>query len=397
MTYNYNFDEIVNRKGTNSYRWDARQALIDRGMAARYDDDTIPLFVADMDIACSPQIVEALHKTADHRIFGYSLIPNEYYDALIGWFKRRHSWKVARDEIVFTCGTVDSMYIAVRAFTEPGDGVIIQQPVYPAFANSVRDNGRTLLNNAVINNDGYYTIDFDDFEAKAKLPTTKLFFLCSPHNPTGRVFSIEELVKLSDICKANGVILVSDEVHGDIIRCDKTFYPTASVVDDSSHIITCTGLNKTFNTAGLHCSNIIIKDEKLRKKYLKERGHQSPTPFAMAALIAAYNESEQWLDELKVYFDETLDYIDGFLKSRMPKVKMMVPEGTFIVWMDFRGYGLSDEEVHRRIYSDANVILQDGYWFGEGVSGFQRMCIPSPRPVIKEAFERIAKAFEDVE
>ena len=397
MTGSYNFDEIINRKGTTAYKWDARQALIDRGMADRYDDETIPLFVADMDIACAPPIIEALHKTADRRIFGYSLIPDEYYNAITGWCQRRYNWNVSKEEIVFTCGTVDSMYIAVRAFTKPGDGVIIQQPVYPAFANAVRDNGRTLLNNAVINNDGYYTIDFEDFEQKAKLKNTKLFFLCSPHNPTGRVFSIEELKLMSDICKANDVILVSDEVHADIIRCDKTFYPTASVAGDASHIITCTGLNKTFNTAGLHCSNIIIKDETLRKKYLKERGNQSPTPFAMSALIAAYNESENWLDELKIYFDETLDYIDNFLKSRMPKVKMLVPEGTFIIWMDFRGYGLSDEEVHRRIYSDANVILQDGYWFGEDGRGFQRMCIPSPRPVIKEAFERIARAFEDIE
>ena len=239
-----------------------------------------------------------------------------------------------------------------------------------------------------MNNDGYYTIDFEDFEEKAKQDSTKLFFLCSPHNPTGRVFSPDELRKLSDICKANGVLIVSDEIHADILRCGSNFYPLAAVVEDDAHIITCTGINKTFNTAGLHCSNIIIKDEKLRKRYLKERGHSAPTPFAISALIAAYNECEDWLEELKAYLDETLEYIDKFLKRRMPKVKMTVPEGTYIIWMDFSGYGISDEEVHRRIYSEANVLLEDGFRFGDGGNGFQRMCIPSQRPVIEEAFER---------
>ena len=396
MAGKYNFDEKINRIGTYSSKWDARQKLIDYGLTERYDDDTIPLFVADMDFACPSKIIEALHKTADHKIFGYSVIPDEYFEAVISWFKRRYNWSVAKEQIVYTCGTVNALYLSIQAFTEPGDAVIVQQPVYPAFTNAVVDNERTLLNNAVVNNDGYYTIDFEDFEEKAKQDSTKLFFLCSPHNPTGRVFSPDELRKLSDICKANGVLIVSDEIHADILRCGSNFYPLAAVVEDDAHIITCTGINKTFNTAGLHCSNIIIKDEKLRKRYLKERGHSAPTPFAISALIAAYNECEDWLEELKAYLDETLEYIDKFLKRRMPKVKMTVPEGTYIIWMDFSGYGISDEEVHRRIYSEANVLLEDGFRFGDGGSGFQRMCIPSPRPVIEEAFERIAKAFKDL-
>ena len=397
MTGRYDFDEKINRIGTYSSKWDARKKLIDLGLTERYDDETIPLFVADMDIACPPQVVKALHDTADRRIFGYSIIPDEYYEAVINWFQRRHGWSVEKEHIVYTSGTVNSLYICIRAFTQPGDGVIVQQPVYPPFTDAVLNNGRVLLNNALVNNDGYYTIDFEDFEEKAKQDSTKLFFLCSPHNPAGRVFTKQELIRLSDICRANDVLIVADEIHGDIIRCNQDFYPMAAVVDDDSHIITCTGINKTFNTAGLHCSNIIIKDEALRKKYKSERGHSEPTPFAISALIAAYNESEQWLEELKAYLDDTLYYIEDFFKKRMPKVKMRIPEGTYIIWMDFTGYGISDKEVHRRIYSEANVLLQDGFRFGEGGAGFQRMCIPSPKAVIEEALERIAKAFEDLE
>ena len=392
----YNFDEIIARRNTYSAKWDDRQGIIDYGFSERYDDDTIPLFVADMDIACSPEIIKALHKTVDYRIFGYSTIPDEYYEALISWFKRRHDWDIKKEEILYNAGTVDALGVALNAFTQPGDGVIVQQPVYPAFVSSTISNSRRPLNNAVVNNDGYYTIDFEDFENKAKQQDTKLYFLCNPHNPTGRIFTPEELRKMSDICKDNDVLIVADEIHGDIIRCDKKFYPIASVVEDDSHIITCTGINKTFNTAGLHCSNIIITDTALREKYEKARGHQTPTPFAISALIAAYNESEQWVEDLKAYLDNTLDYIDNFLKTKMPKVKMLVPEGTYIIWMDFRGYDISPEEVHRRIYNEANVLLEDGEIFGEDGLGFQRMCIPAPLSVIKKAMERIEKAFSNL-
>ncbi|MBT3319282.1 MAG: pyridoxal phosphate-dependent aminotransferase [Clostridia bacterium] len=392
----YNFDEIVDRRGTYTTKWDGRDWLLSLGMTERYDDDTIPLYSADMDIACAPKIVEALHAAADHRIFGYSLIPPEYKKAIIDWFKRRLDWQINEDEIVYNAGTVPALSTCVKAFTQPSDSIIVQLPAYPAFASATRNNGRKMLNNALVNNNGYYTIDFEDFEEKAKQRETTLFFLCSPHNPTGRVFTRDELKRLSDICAANGVIIVADEIHGDLIRQSETFYPIATVSESDKHIVSCTGINKTFNTAGLHCSNLVITDKALRRKYLRERGHEVPTPFAISALIAAYNESEDWLDELKVYLDGTLKWIDEFLKERMPKVKMFVPEGTYIIWMDFRGYGISDKEVHDRIYSEANVLLEDGFLFGAGGDGFQRMCIPAPRAVIKEAFERIAGAFADL-
>lgn len=392
----YNFDEIINRRGTSAAKWDGRDLMISLGMTERFDEQTIPLFVADMDIACAPAIIDALHKRADQRIFGYSLITPEYRKAIIDWFARRLNWDIQDEQIVYNAGTVPALHTCVKAFTQKGDGIIVQLPAYPAFARAARKDGRKMLNNALVNNGGYYTIDFDDFEEKAKQESTKLFFLCSPQNPTGRVFGKDELKRMSDICRANDVIIVADEIHGDLIRCGQTFYPIATVSETDTHIITCTGINKTFNTAGMHCSNLVITDEKLRKKYLSARGHQEPTPFAIAALIAAYNESEDWLDELNVYLDGTLKWIDDFLKARMPKVKMLVPEGTYIIWMDFMGYGISDKAVHDRIYSEANVLLEDGFRFGAGGDGFQRMCIPAPRAVVMEAFERIAEAFEDL-
>ncbi len=393
----YNFDEIVSRRGTDAAKWDDGERLVALGVAHRFDEDTIPLFSADMDIACAPAIIDALHKTVDRRIFGYSLIPAEYKQAIINWFGRRMNWEILPEQIVYNAGTVPALHTCAKAFTQKDDNIIVQLPAYPAFAASTLKNGRNMLNNALVNNCGYYTIDFEDFEKKAQLEKTKLFFLCNPQNPTGRVFTKKELKRMSDICAANDVVIVADEIHADLIRLSETFVPIATVGSSDEHIITCTGINKTFNTAGLQCSNLVITVERKRKKYLHERGQSEPTPFAISALIAAYNESEDWLDELKVYIDDTLAWVDGFLKARMKKVKMRVPEGTYIIWMDFRGYGISDEQVRERTYKRANVMLQNGELFGEGGGGFVRMCVPSPRAVIQEAFLRIAQAFADLE
>lgn len=392
----YNFNEILNRRGTYSVKWDGGELIKSLGLTERYDEDTLPLFTADMDLPVPQPIIDALHKTVDHRIFGYSIAPDEYYEAIQKWFKRRNDWDIKKEEIMYCAGTVHALHIAVRAFTEPGDGVIIQRPVYPPFTGAIEDNGRTVVNNALINNDGYYSIDFDDFETKAKDENTKLFILCNPHNPSGRIFGIEDLKKMSDICDENNVIIIADEIHGDLIRCNQKFYPIAKVADNTDHIITCTAINKTFNVAGLHCTNIIISNPELRDKFIATGGFQMPSPFTTSALIAAYNEGEEWLDQLKEYLDETIEFIDSYLKENMPKVKMIKPEGTYIVWMDFSGYGITPEEVHDRIYNKANVLLEDGNMFGEEGKKYQRICVPSPRPMIKEAFERIAREFEDL-
>lgn len=394
---NYNFDEFVNRRGTYSLKWDGAEIIKQFGITDRYDEDTIPLFTADMDLPVPQPLIDALHKTVDHRIFGYSVFPDEYYQAIQHWFSKRHDWKIKKEQIVFSPGTVHALNVAVKAFTNPGDGVIIQRPVYPPFTSAVEGNDRKVVNNALIADDNnYYTVDFDDLEEKAKQEDTTMFILCNPHNPTGRVFTEDELVKMADICQRNNVVIVADEIHGDLIRKGQTFLPMAKVVEDSSHIITLTAINKTFNVAGLHCTNAVITDEELRGKFSTEMGFQLSSPFAIAALISVYNDGDEWLEQLQDYIDGTMQFTQEFLAEHMPKVKTYIPEGTYIMWLDFSGYGISAEEIHDRIYNKANVILEDGTMFGEEGELYQRICTPSPRPLIKEALERIAKEFEDL-
>ncbi|WP_066062335.1 MalY/PatB family protein [Neobacillus soli] len=392
----YNFDEIVNRRGTYSLKWDGGQLIKEIGLTERYDDETIPLFTADMDLPVPQPLIDALHKTVDHRIFGYSIFPDEYFAAIQHWFKSRHDWDIKKEEIIYSPGTVHALNIAVKAFTNPGDGIIIQRPVYPPFTAAIEANGRQVVNNQLrANSEGYYHIDFEDFEAKAKEEKTKMFILCNPHNPAGRVFTVEELRKLAAICADNGVLIVADEIHGDLIRRNQTFIPIAKAVNNVKQLITFTAINKTFNVAGLHCTNVIISDPELRKTFNREMGMHLPSPFTVSALIAVYTEGEDWLEQLKEYLDETMEWVVRFVVEKMPKVKVRIPEGTYIMWMDFSNFGLSPEEVHDRIYNKANVLLEDGKMFGEEGIDYQRICISSPRPIIKEAFERIAREFED--
>ena len=257
----YNFDEVVNRRCTYSLKWDGEKLIKGIGLTSRYDEETIPLFTADMDLPVPQPLLDALHKTVDHRIFGYSIFPEEYFAAIQHWFKKRHDWDIQKEEIIYSPGTVHALNIAVRAFTNPEDGIIIQRPVYPPFTAAIEANHREVLNNALKPDaDGYYQIDFEDFEEKAKQEKTKMFILCNPHNPTGRIFNQEELQKLADICERHNVLIVADEIHGDLVRCNQTFIPIAKAVENVDHIITFTAINKTFNVAGLHCTNVIISN-----------------------------------------------------------------------------------------------------------------------------------------
>ncbi len=392
----YNFDEKINRRGTYSLKWDGEELIKQFGLTERYDENTIPLFTADMDLPVPQPLVDALHKTVDHRIYGYSVFPDEYFKAIQLWMEKRHDWKVEKEQIVYSPGTVHALNIAVRAFTKADDGVMIQRPVYPPFTSVIEENGRQVVNNALKKDDnGYYSINFEDFEAKAQDDNTTMFILCNPHNPTGRNFKQDELRKMAAICRKHHVLIVADEIHGDLLRHGEKFVPMAKVADRNDHIITCTAINKTFNVAGLHCTNVIISDEELRTKFATEMGMQLASPFAISALIAVYNEGEDWLVQLKDYVDGTMNYIKEFLADNMPKVKVAIPEGTYIMWLDFSNYGISAIEIHDRIYNKANVLLEDGSMFGEEGEFYQRICTPSPRPLIKEALERIAKEFED--
>lgn len=394
----YNFDEIINRRNTNSVKWDAPEFLKAYGITDHFNEDTIPLFTADMDIAVAPPIVEAMHKVADNRIYGYSIKPKTYHEAVINWFKTRHDWEIKKEEIIYCPGTVYALGIAIKAYTDKGDGVIIQRPVYSPFTYQIESLDRVVANNQlVVDEDGYYSLNLTEFEELAKKEENKMFILCNPHNPTGRIFSNDNLRKLAEICYENNVVIVADEIHGDLIRQDSTFTPIVKTTDKTDHIVTCTAINKTFNVAGLHASNIVITNKRLRSKFQKELGFALPTPFTIEALIAAYTKCDGWLEQLKTYFDETIDWVMTFLKENMPKVKFSRPEGTYIFWMDFRGYNITSNEIKKRIYIDANVVLESGKMFDPDLGeGFERVCLSSPRPLIKEAFNRIAKAFEDI-
>jgi cystathionine beta-lyase len=390
----YNFDELINRRGTNSIKWEAGELLRKFGITQRFDRDSIPLFVADMDFACPQPVIEALRRRVDQRIFGYTWHGTSpgYIEAIQNWFRRRQDWEIRAEDIVYSPGTVHALDVAVKAITKPGDGVIIQRPVYAPFTRVVEDNARVVKNNELVNNDGYYTVDFEDLERIAGDHSTTLMILCSPHNPVGRIWNPDELKRMAEICRNNNVILVSDEIHGDLIRKDQTFYPIANLAGTENMII-CTAINKTFNLAGLHCSNIVITNPELRERYVKHMGMQFPSPFTISALIAAYNESEDWLEELKGYIDGNFDFLEQFLAKHMPQVRFRKPEGTYIAWLDFSDYSLDPEEIHDRIYMKANVVLEDGRMFGEGSEQFQRICLPTPRALLMEAMERIAGEF----
>lgn len=393
----YNFDENVNRRGTYSMKWDGGELFKDFGMDVDFNEKTIPIFTADMDLACPQPVIDALHAVVDHRIFGYTSDRCEpkYRQAIIRWFKDHHNWDIKEEEILYVNGTVEALNIAVRCYTKEGDGILITRPVYGPFTMAIENNGRKVVNSQMLCSDGYYTMDFDDIEQKAKDPNTTMFILCSPHNPTGRVWTPEELQQLAAICKRNNVILVTDEVHCDILRKGVVHHPVASVVEDTSNIITLTAVNKTFNLAGLQCSNAIIPNAALRETYQKALGMRSPTPFAIAALIAAYTEGDEWLAQVNEYIDGTMDWVLDFMAKEMPKVKIRKPEGTYVLWMDFRAYGLTADEIHDKIYKKANVVLEGGGMFDpDNGAGFERVCLPSPRPLIQEAFQRIAAEFK---
>ena len=390
----YNFDELINRKNTHSIKWSG-DFLLSHGIAKRFDEKTIPLFTADMDFQSPQEVISALQNVVNRKIYGYSSHETDpaYFQAIISWFKRRNNWDISREEIIYVNGTVEAVKLAVLAFSKKKQGVIIQRPVYSPFSKIIEKTGRQLINNQLINNNGYYTIDFEDLKRKAEQKNNKILILCSPHNPVGRVWTKDELLKISEICLKNDVVIIADEIHGDILRKNVKFIPIASIADPNN-IISCTAINKTFNLAGIQCTNVIIKKPNIRKIFSKTAGHILPTPFAVSALISAYNKGEDWLNQVNEYITSNIDWSIEFLKNNMPKLKVYRPEGTYMLWMDFSEYGLSDQEIKTRIYDKANVILQSGSDFDPDKGhSFERICLPCPRILLKKAFERIATEF----
>lgn len=388
----YKFDEVVDRLGTNSMKW-SPEVLED--MFGK--PDLKPLWVADMDFEVAPAIKEAVTKVAEHGIYGYSGT-DKHITAFKNWLDRRFDVEVDEGWILNTPGIVTALNIAVQTYTKPGDKIIIQKPVYYPFSDAIENNGRHISNNQLKEVDGNYEIDFEDFEERAKDPHTTMFILCSPHNPVSRVWSKEELSRLMDICIQNDVLVVSDEIHNDLVMPGYEHTVTFGIDEKySENIITAMAPSKTFNLAGMQLSYIVIPDEGLRHKFersLEQLGLGMMNPFALEAATAAYNDSEEWLEELIEYIHGNFEYLKTYFAKELPEVEVRELEATYLVWLDFRGLDLDTEELNEIMTNKAGVALDGGTWFGEEGEGFMRINIASPRELVEEAAESIVKAFK---
>jgi len=391
----YNFDEIIDRahgEGSFSTKWsDEGPFMAKMFMSETVPEDRLCFFVADMDFKCAPEIIEATKKVSEHGIFGYSATPKAYYDAVIRWMKARYNLEVKQEEILCAQGAHSAVVQAIEKLTKPGDGVIVPLPTY-YYRNDIVGVNRYYVTFQMNNDNGYYTFDWEAFENLCKEPQNTMVLLMQPHNPTGRVWTEEEILRIAEICRKNNVIMVSDDVHIDFKRDGKDIIPFINVAGPEG-IVMITGLGKTFNLAGLTLTNIIIKDEELRKKM--GRGHSMISPFSIAACIAAYTQCDEWVDELNAYLDDSIHYVVDRIHKELPKVKVLYPEGTYILWLDFTDFGLTNEELEERIAGKAHLGLSDGAGM-EPPKGtiFRRFCVTSPKSVIVEAVDRLIECLK---
>lgn len=390
-----NLNKILNRKNTNSIKWD-----FITNMYPNLTHEVLPLWVADMDFSCSEEILEALHKKIEDRVLGYSMFDENYYDIIGQWFEENYNYKVKKEEILFSPGVVPALGVLIRILTREGEGVLIQPPVYYPFRNMIVNNSRQVIENKLLKDEkGYYTIDFEDLERKAALPETKMMILCSPHNPVGRVWKKEELEKIVKICLKNDLYLISDEIHCDLIRKNIEFTSLGMFKETiKDKLIICTAPSKSFNLAGLQISNIIIFNEEIKKMWNKEVSDKLaiglPSPFAIVATKAAYSKGKTWLNQVKTYIDENLIFIQNYLNKEMPKVKYLIPEGTYLAWLDFSEYPFDDEEITRRLLNIGNIAFDEGKLFGDSGKKYQRINVACPRVILEEALNRVKLALE---
>jgi cystathionine beta-lyase len=392
----YEFDEIIDRihdPYSFSFKWKSPSYILDDLGVKEVREDVICLETADMDFKTAPEIIEDLKKLADHGIYGYSAIPDEYYEAVCDWYKRRQDWKFNKEDIIYCPGTHNAVAVCVKLYTKPGEGVIVLTPCY-GYHGDVESQDRKYVEVRMINDGNeYFTIDYDAFEKACADENNTMFIMCHPHNPTGRVFTHEELNKVADICRRYNVLIVSDEVHSDIIRKGQSFEPMMKVCGPKG-LIAATAVNKTFNLAGLAMTNLIIADPDLKTK--SGDMYSMPSPFGIQAVISAYTKGEAWLNALNEYLDENIDICIDYIHKNMPKAKVIRPEGGYSINIDFSSYGLSDKEVVEKIYGKAGVILNSGLFFDDWRKAqVHRACLSSPRSVCLEAFKRIAAEFKD--
>ncbi len=386
---NLNFDEIIERKNTNSIKYDFAKRM---GMP----ENILPLWVADMDFKTSSYIQEALQKQLEHGIYGYSEAGEEYFEAVSKWMKQHFDWQVDIRWLVKTPGVVFAVAMAVKAFTNEGDNVLIQQPVYYPFGQLIEDNKRKIVDNTlVIDEFGKYNINYEDFEHKIINEKIKLFILCNPQNPSGRVFTRQELIKMGDICLKHNVIVVSDEIHADFVFKGK-HNVFANLKEEYKNItVTCTAPSKTFNIAGIQVSNIFIPNSKLKHRFRKQidaAGYSQINAAGLVACQAAYKHGEEWYRAMLAYLKGNIDYIKEYIKQNIPEIKMAEHEGTYLVWLDFRGLGLSNKEINSLVVNKAGLWLEDGAVFGKPGEGFQRINVACPRAVLTAALNKLEKA-----
>ena len=386
---NLNFDKIIDRRNTRCLKYDF---AVERNMPA----DVLPLWVADMDFETSSYIEDAIIERAKHAIYGYSEVKTPYFDILKKWMQKHYDWDIQRKWLIKTPGVVFALAMAVKAYTEPGDAVLIQQPVYYPFSEVIKDNGRNVVSNTLyLGEDNRYHIDFEDFEQKIVDHKIKLFLLCNPHNPVGRVWTKEELTRLGDICVKHHVTVVSDEIHEDFVFKGK-HQVFANIKKEYEEItVTCTAPSKTFNIASLMISNILIPNPELKRKFkhqMDAAGISQLNVLGLVACEAAYEHGEEWYQAMKVYVKENIEFVKQYVEEQLPGVNMVEHEGTYLVWLDFRGTGLSVEELDDKIINQAKLWLDSGKIFGSCGEGFQRINVACPRKVLEEAMERIKNA-----
>jgi cystathionine beta-lyase len=387
------FDRIINRKNTASVKWDETRRIFGR-------DDLLPMWIADMDFLSPQPVIEALKKRAEHGVFGYSSLTESYFAAIENWMKKRHGWTIQREWICTSPGVVTGISLLVNLFSQPGDRIIIQPPVYYPFFQVIKNNGREVVLNALTlrqhNGEVLYEIDFDDFMLKIRRYKPKMFILCSPHNPVGRVWTKEELKQLGEICLEHDVLVIADEIHADIVYPNHYHIPFALLSKEfEMNSITCVSPSKTFNLAGLQTSVLLIPNPELRKAYLDHLHRlalNSTNLFGALALEYAYRYGEDWLDQLLIYLNGNVQLLTRFISDHLPQIMVIKPQGTYLVWLDCRGLGMDDQQLERFMLNEARVALRHGYLFGPGGEGFVRINIACPRSMLQDGLKRIEEA-----
>ncbi len=386
------FDEVIERRGTNAVKWDELKAVFGK-------EDVLPMWVADMDFKAPDAVIEAVQKEAAHGIYGYTLVPDFARESIVAWMSVRHNWGIQKEWLLFNHGVVPSIGAAIEALTKPGDAVIVQPPVYNPFFDMVEKNDRKLVHSELLLQDNRYEMNFADIEEKIISEKAKMFILCSPHNPGGRVWTKEELTRLADICQKHGVYIVSDEIHSDLTREPHKHVPISSLPEDySAFTVTLIAPSKTFNLAGLQASALIIPNNVVRTKIQKvfaRQGAFTLNRLGIAAMEAAYRYGHEWLDEAIDYIQRNNRLVKEYVEAEIPELTVMEPEGSYLVWIDCRKLGLSDKEL-LALFLDAGIALGNGAKYGPGGEGFMRINVACPRSLVQDGVERMKKAVDSI-